>query len=83
MDHFWNGFEKQAANFVHGGYAMKMLRESKALKATNDVVRGASNAAAQAATKPVGKIPFGTGAYHPDTIRSLERTQLAKGPKIV
>lgn len=84
MESFWNGFEKQAApGFVHGGYAMKMLRESKALKPATSVATGAAKAATQAATSTAGKVRFGSGSYHPDTVKALERTQIAKGPKLV
>lgn len=64
MDNFWNGFEKKA-NFVHGGWAMKMLRDSKKM-ATPTAVRSAAKAATTAATKPMADI----------TKQSLSRTTL-------
>jgi hypothetical protein len=61
MESFWNGFEKQAApGFVHGGYAMKMLRESKALKPAASVAAGAASVATKAAIKTISPISQST-----------------------
>lgn len=69
MQNFWDGFEKRAAAFTHGGYAMNLAKASA--KPVKNFVQGVTSVgrkAAQAATK----------SYAPETVRALADTTLGK-----